>query len=82
MAVKVTAAPGGTGLDGADKTATFVLTVSVAWLEMVAVLTLLVKTARYSLPACDADTLLNVNVVDVAPLILLQLPPLSVLDCH
>ena len=41
-----------------------------------------VKTASYSLPLMLTDTLLRVSVVDVAPLIGLNVRPSSVLTCH
>jgi hypothetical protein len=55
-------------------------TVSVAELE-VAEPALFVKTARYSLPESPRAAV-NEYVVDVAPLISLQVEPLFVLTCH
>src|SRR5947207_1566752 len=57
------------------------LTVSVAAL-VVALPTLLVKTASYWLPFMPAVTLLSVKVVEVAPLTLFQVLPPLVLTCH
>jgi hypothetical protein len=56
------------------------LTVSVAGV-VVAVLHVLVKSARYWLPLCDADAE-NDRFVDVAPPILFQSDPPLVLTCH
>jgi hypothetical protein len=57
------------------------LTVNVAAF-VVAVLQVLVKTARYWLPFCESVKLVKLSVVLVAPLTLLQEPPLLVLTCH
>ena len=57
-----------------------VLTVSVTAL-VVADPKLFVKTARYCLPE-SAAFVVNEYVVDVAPLMSLQVVPLSVLSCH
>ena len=56
------------------------LIVNVAAL-LVAVPLLLVNTARNCLPPSDAVTV-NEYVVDVAPLMLLNVDPPSVLTCH
>src|SRR5208337_5672206 len=56
-------------------------TVRVAAL-VVAVPTLLVKTAWYSLPFWAAVVLVRVRVVLVAPVMSLKVEPLSVLTCH
>src|SRR5579883_2546006 len=49
---------------------------------VVALPTLLVKTASYSLPFIEAVTLESVNVVEVAPLIFVKVMPPSVLTSH
>jgi len=49
---------------------------------LVAVPALLVKTASYSLPFMDVVTLFSVRVVLVAPLMLVQVVPPSLLTCH
>ena len=82
MAVKVTGWP---KVDGfAEDTRAVVvaglITVNVAALE-VALPAELLNTAWYRLPFCDRLAV-NVNVVEVAPAILLKLTPPSVLTCH
>src|SRR6516162_5475892 len=49
---------------------------------VVALPALLVKTASYSSPFMAVVTLVSVSVVLVAPLMALQVTPLSVLTCH
>jgi hypothetical protein len=57
------------------------VTVSVAAFELT-LPTELVNTARYWYPFCGNVTPGSVSVVDVAPLTLLNVAPLSVLTCH
>ena len=43
---------------------------------------LLLKTARYRSPFCPGCTLLTVKLVEVAPVMLVNVAPLLVLSCH
>ncbi len=58
-----------------------VLTTRVAAL-VVALPAAFVNTARYLFPLCDAVTAVNASVAEVAPPTLLNVTPLSVLNCH